>query len=101
MFKNYKTPSAREGNVEVTDTAVILYGITRFVPVETIPLSAIQSVRLSQPPVGLVPAEFEIHTADGRVFKRRSINGRRKITQQFMDEAYTPIVKALTARDAA
>lgn len=54
-----------------------------------------------QPPIGLVPAEFTIHTADGRAIKRRSINGRKKITQQFMDEAYTPIVQALAARGQA
>lgn len=96
-----KAPSTSEGNVTVTDSAIILHGLNKWAPTETIPLSAVQSVILNQPPIGLVPAEFTITTADGRQIKRRSINGRKKITQQFMDEAYTPIVDALAARGRA
>lgn len=96
-----KTPSTSDGNVTVEDSVIVLHGLNRFVPTETIPLSAVQSVILSQPPIGLVAAEFTIITADGRQIKRRSINGRKKITQRFMDEAYSPIVQALAARGQA
>ncbi len=96
----YKTPSTREDNVEVTENAVILHGLNRFQPTETIPLAAISSVTLTQPPSWKVPPAFEIRTADGRVFERRAINGRKQIAQQFMDEAYTPILDAVNRRVA-
>ena len=89
----YRAPNTREGNVEVTDTAVIFHGLNRWQPKDIVPVRAIQSVTLTQPPIGgQVPVSMEVITADGRKFSRHSINGRKVIVKRFMEEAYQPLL---------